>query len=163
MYDKKWEKQLTKGNDKCNFYISWDPQNFSLYLTLFLGLTNFSFSSLPNLLLLSIFIPHTQFHFQFYYTLSVQPNKPWVCLDVKKVMEGKGKWKWIKGYLVIYIYHGTHKFSLSISHFSLSHHYPYFPSLTLSISNSLLSFTQPNTLIEFINNFFYHVQIQFNS
>ena len=55
--------------------------------------------------------------------------------------------------MVIYIYPGAHKFSLSISHLSwgpqtlLSHHYPYFPSLTLSISNSLLSFTQPNTLL----------------
>ena len=54
------------------------------------------------------------------------------------------------GFCVIYIYPGAHKFSLSISHLSwdpqtlLSHHYPYFPSLTLSISNSLLSFTQPN-------------------
>ena len=54
--------------------------------------------------------------------------------------------------MVIYIYPGAHKFSLSISHLSwdpqtlLPHHYPYFPSLTLSISNSLLSYHQPNTL-----------------
>ena len=40
----------------------------------------------------------------------------------------------LRGNMVIYIYPGAHKFSLSISHLSwgsqtlLSHHYPYFPS-----------------------------------
>ena len=62
-----------------------------------------------------------------------------VHLDGKKVREEKWKWKWGEGFLVIFIYPGTHKFSLSISHSSwapqtfTSHHYIiylYFPSLS---------------------------------
>ena len=81
-------------------------------------------------------------------------GKVMACLVVRREEKESGIKiiKKLRGNMVIYIYPGTHKFSLSISHLSwgpqtlLSHHYPYFPSLTLSISNSLLSFTQPNTL-----------------
>ena len=57
----------------CILHISCYSQAFSLCLTFFLGPTNFTFPSLPNLPLFSIFIPYTQFY--FHYALSVLPNQ----------------------------------------------------------------------------------------
>ena len=106
------------------------------------------------------FILHFQWDFIFYWIFHSRTSKApsyktlwlvWLCEEKESGMKIIEK---LRGNMVIHIYPGAHKFSLSISHLSwgpqtlLSHHYPYFPSLTLSISNSLLSFTQPNILLE---------------